>query len=39
MTVAIIAEAVIEKLLLLPPEKQQEARDFVEFFHQIPPCI
>jgi hypothetical protein len=34
MTVAVIEEAIVEKLRLLPLEKQQEALDFVEFLHQ-----
>jgi len=29
-----IEEAVVEKLRALPPDKQQEALDFVEFLHQ-----
>jgi hypothetical protein len=33
-TATIIEEAVVEKLRLLPPDKQQEALDFVESLHQ-----
>jgi hypothetical protein len=36
MTVATIEKTVVEKLRLLPPEKQQEALDFIEFLgHKI----
>ena len=36
MTIATIEKNVVEKLRLLPPEKQQEALDFIEFLnHKI----
>lgn len=31
--VVTLEEAVVEKLRQLPPDKQQEVRDFVEFLH------
>ena len=36
MTVTTIEEAVVEKLRLLPQDKQREVLDFVRFFNRKP---